>query len=150
MALKLQDSDKFEVISSLDEAVGCSEEEYVEYLDTLDEDLLKLNPELQPTRFVLKRVIPYEARKYLDNQKLGLDQKTKNMSINLGYTTDEVRFTLIDIVNPGHKDLEYKKDGDGFASKVLMEKLSSYGIVQELFTARQTAMKSKASVSKKS
>jgi hypothetical protein len=136
-----------EVICSKDEAVTCDLDAYQEYLKTLDETILGLKPEIQPTRFCLKRTLPYAAAQRVRNQQLGY--KDGDVEVRLGFILEEVRASLIDIKNPG-AGLEYKKDGDGGASKTLVEKLDAYGIVQELYTARQSSMKSNPGVSKKS
>lgn len=136
-----------EVICSKDEAVTCDLEQYQEYLKTLDETILGLKPDVQPTRFCLKRTLPYAAAQRVRNQQLGY--KDGDVEVRLGFILEEVRASLVDIKNPG-AGLEYKKDGDGGASKTLVEKLDAFGIVQELYTARQSAMKSTPGVSKKS
>lgn len=145
MALSLSgDGEVVEVVSSRDEAVTCDYDSYQEYLRTLDESLLALKQDVSPTRFVLKKTLPYAAAQRIKNQQLGY--KDGDVEVRLGFILEEVRTALSDIKNPG-TGLEYKKDGDGGASKNLIEKLEAAGIVQELYTARQTAMKS--AVSKK-
>lgn len=148
MAFSLTGNDELiEVICSKDEAVSCDSDTYQEYLRTLDESLLGLKSDLKPTRFCLKRTLPYAAAQRVRNQQLGY--KDGDVEVRLGFILEEVRASLVDIKDPG-EGLEYKKDGDGGASKSLIEKLDAFGIVQELYTARQSAMKASPGVSKKS
>jgi len=150
MALNFEnENDFFEVISFKDESVTCDQESYGEYLKTLDETILQLKPDVMPTRFKMKKIIPYAVKKNLRKDQYGMDTEGKNINVNLGFIIDEVRASLVDINNPG-KGLEFKKDGDNMASKLLIEKLDTYGIVQELYAARQGVLGAKGSVSKKS
>jgi hypothetical protein len=140
MALSFgNDQELVEVICSKDESVTCDADSFQEYLKTLDESLLGLNPDIQPTRFVMKKTLPYAATKKIKNEQIGY--KDGEMELRLGFIIEEVRTALVDIKNPG-SGLEFKKDGDGGASKSLIEKLEAAGIVQELYTARQSAIKS--------
>ena len=139
MALSFSnDQELVEVICSKDESVSCDSDSFQEYLRTLDESLLGLNPDLAPTRFVMKKTLPYAATKQIKNEQVGY--KDGEMELRLGFIIEEVRTALVDIKNPG-AGLEFKKDGDGGASKSLIEKLEAAGIVQELYTARQSAIK---------
>jgi hypothetical protein len=146
MALSFEDlPENFEVICSKDGAVNCDEEGFSKYLDTLDESLLNLSEGLTPTRFVLKRTLSYEEQRKLKNSQLGF--KDGDVQIRLSYMLDEVRYRLVDIKGGG-KGVEFKKDSDGYASKALVEKLDSFGIVRELQTAAAAAAASV--ISKKS
>lgn len=137
MALNLgESSEVFEVISSKDESVKCSPDAYGEYLSSLDESKLELDPNVSPTRFVMRRVLPYGALKKIKDQQLGY--KDGEVEVRLGFMLEEVRASLVDIKGPG-KGIEFKRENDGLASKSLVEKLDAYGIVQELYAARQGA-----------
>jgi hypothetical protein len=137
MALNLTStSDTIEVISSKDESVTCGVAEYGEYLLDLDEEKLGLKPDIAPTRFVLKKILPYGISKKIKDQQVGY--KDGEVEVRLGFMLEDVRASLVSIINPG--TLEFKKEGDGFAAKSLIEKLDAYGIVQELYTARQGAV----------
>lgn len=141
MAFNLDESsDRIEVICSLDEAVKAPKENHDEYLKTLDESVLKLDPAVQPTRFVLKKNLTYEEQKTIKNAQLGF--KDGDMQIKLGYMVEVVRFCLIDIKGAG-KGLEFKKDSDGYVAKDLVAKLDTYGIVKELNDARDNVLKGK-------
>jgi hypothetical protein len=146
MALNLSDVNSIEVISSKDEAVQCEPESYALYLETLDESLLNLDSKISPTRFVLKKSMRYDEAKNVKNQQVGY--KNGEVTVQLGFMMDVVRSCLIDIKNPG-SGLEFKKDGDGKASKDLIEKLDLYGISQELFIARQNSLTSIQGATKK-
>lgn len=148
MALSFgEGGDSIEVICSKDEAVGCDADGFQEYLKTLDESFLKLDPMLSPTRFVLKKILSYEEQKRVKNGQLGF--KDGDMHIKLGYMVEDVRYRLTDIKGPG-KGLEFKKDADGYAANALIAKLDSYGVVKELYEAVQSALALKPTVSKKS
>ena len=127
MAIKINSAlDIFKVISRQDEALpeDLSEEEFELYQSTLDETLLRLKGE--PTRFVMRRTLPYGAQQEITNQqvKVGRDGKPQ---VNFGFMLEEVRCSLIDIENPAdipqEEKVEFKRDGDGFASKELIAKL---------------------------
>jgi hypothetical protein len=138
MALNIKDDNTIEVISSKDEAVGCQPDAYSKYLETLDESLLDLDPVLTPTRFVLRTSLKYDESKAIKNQQLGYKMNGE-MSILTGFMMDVIRTCLIDIKGAG-TGIEFKKDSDGKASKELVGKLDQYGIMQELFIARQNSL----------
>jgi hypothetical protein len=146
MAFSIEDGKStIEVICSQDEAVQCTPEEFNEYLSDLGEHRLNLKEGVEPTRFVLTKALSYESSRKIKNQQVGY--RDGEMEIRLGFILDDVRFSLTGIKNPG-SGLEFKKDLDGFASKVLIEKLDAYGIAQQLYQARQAAVS--AGVPKKS
>jgi hypothetical protein len=147
MAFNLDDGDGLiEIVCSKDEAVTCDRAGYEDYSKTLDESYLKLTGDVQPTRFVLKKVIGYEEQKKIRNNQLGF--KDGDVQIKMGYMVEEIRYRMVDIKNPG-KGMEFKKDPDGYVSKSLIEKLDSYGIVKELHDAATAALAKKQEVSKK-
>lgn len=141
MALVLDmGKDTLEVISSKDEAVTVDGEVYGKYLETLDESLLCLKPGVEPTRFVLKKVLSYGMSQKIKTEQAGLNEDGK-VSIRMGYILDEVRASLVDVKNPGSAMLTFKKDSDGAASKDLVALLEQAGIANELYAARQAALK---------
>jgi len=147
MALNFDEgSDTLDVICSKDESVTCDKDAYAEYLKTLDELHLKLNPDIAPTRFSMKKTLSYDEQRKIKNNQLGY--KDGDMQIRLSYIVDEVRYRMVDIKGPG-KGFEFKKDSDGYVSKSIVEKLDSYGIVKELHDAVQTALHLKSTPSKK-
>jgi len=140
-------ADTIEVICSKDSAVKCDMDTYGKYLESLDESLLEMPEDAAPTRFVLKKTLPFGVVQRIKNQQLGY--KDGEVQVQMGFTLEEVRCALVDVKGAG-AGLEFKKEADGYASKTLIEKLESYGIVQELFTARQGAIKARGEISKKS
>ena len=150
MAINLKEED-ITVICSIDEAVTCDDEGYAEYLETLDETKLKLKDGVEPTRFMLRRTIPYAIAKGIKSESVGVNIKTgakqaalddATVSINMGYTMDEVRATLADIKNPGSPKLTYRTEtvhGVKVAHRDLIATLNAYGMVDELHRAWQTA-----------
>lgn len=124
------------VVVSKDSAVNCTEEEYDEYLKDLDESHLCLDGE--PTRFVLRKNLPYEAsQRVMDAQASYVKGQVK---MQMSYVLEEVRASLIDIVNPSdlpkEKQLVYKRHSDGLCSKEIIGLLQSYGVLMDLYRAR--------------
>lgn len=139
--------DSIEVISSKDESVTADADAYSKYLDTLDEALLCLKDGVEPTRFVLRKLLSYGMSQKIKTEQAGLNEHGK-VEIRMGYILDDVRASLIDVKNPGSDLLKFKRDSDGYASKELVALLEGAGIANELYAARQAAIK--GGVSKKS
>lgn len=148
MALVLEvGRDTIEVISSKDEAIQCDAEAYAKYLDCLDESLLALAPGLEPTRFVMRKVLSYGMSQKIRTEQAGIGADGK-IEVKLGFILDEIRASLIDVKNPGSSQLQFKKDSDGYASKDLVALLDHVGIANELYAARQAFLKSSGSLKK--
>ena len=142
MAVKLNTSNEtFSVISRIDSALpdDLTQEEWDAYQLTLDEKLLRMTAE--PTRFVLRRSLPFAAQQTIANQQMGIGPNGKP-EVKLGYVLEEVRCALVEIRNPvGTEDpLVFKKAADGFADHDLIANLNSAGIAMELFSVRQSRM----------
>lgn len=144
-------TDNLEVISSLDPAVNCSEDEYASYLEDLDEARLNLNGD-EPTRFLMKRVLDYRSQERIAKNVVTAnlaDGKPDQMSLNISGLA-ELRASLIGINNPG-PGLEFARDrDDNLASRELIALLNSAGVADELIVARRNASKVRKGVSKKS
>jgi hypothetical protein len=145
MAIKFSSaSDIFKVVSRHDDSIAedLTDEEFDLYQQSLDESHLRLVGE--PTRFIVRRTLSYGAQQEVTNQQVtvGKDGKPK---VNFGFVLEEVRCALIDIENPSSlpedQKLHFVKDIDGFASKELIAKLNSIGIVSEIYSAKQTKHK---------
>jgi hypothetical protein len=153
MAVILQAKhETFDVVLSCDSALDVTEQEWELYKETLDEVHLKFKEGESPTRFVMRKVLPYGLAKKVQNEQATLDD-SKNMRVNLGFINEEVKAALIDIKNPPGIDpdkmLKFEKDKDGTASEKLMELLIASGIVMELYSARQVKISSQAAYLKK-
>lgn len=139
MALKFNPNarDSIKVIVREDSAVPetISDETWAEYLRTLNEDLLGCTE--APTRFVLRRTLPFDAQTRI--QGLQIKWEGKEGRLDMGYMLEEVRCSLVGIENPtsGPESIEFKTDPDGYASKELLAYLAQTGIAQQLFAARQ-------------
>ena len=73
MALILGDREEvIKVISRKDGSIRCEEEVYEEYLKSLDESLLDLDPDSQPTRFVLKKILSSKDDIFVKNETLSM------------------------------------------------------------------------------
>lgn len=127
------------VVVSKDSAVTCSSEDYDKYLETLDETLLNLSG--APTRFVLRKTLPYDAQQKVMNAQASYEKG--KVKINMAYVMEEVRLALVDIEHeedvPNINQLKYKKDSDGYCSKDLVAGLQGAGVLMDLYRARQNA-----------
>ena len=158
MAFKIDNSrELLKVVTKIDDAVDSSAENfediYKEYLEDLDESRLKFIEGKTPTRFMLKRNLKYEEHYDIRSRQFKMgDKKKGETSFNVAFTFDEVRIRLVGIENPPDEPgcIEYKADGSGGATKEVMEKLLSAGIVDDLFAALENDKKSKnKSINKK-
>lgn len=131
--LELDASKTVDVIVHKDSAVKCSEEEYEEYLKDLDESRLKLDGE--PTRFVLKKVLPYKDTRDLMNNQMSVT-KDGDTNMKLSFMLEEVRRALVSI--KGSKT-PLKMDGDGYCSKDIVNELYNRGVLMDLYHARKNA-----------
>lgn len=136
------DDGKIRVITSKDASIeGTSNDDYKEYIATLDESKLSFVTGGSPTRFVMRKIIPYKQNLRLKN--LQVTMKDGELQPQIAFINEEVRLALVDIENPpvdgpDKKHLmEFKKDGDGGASQSIMETLDAFGVVADLFSARQ-------------
>ena len=141
MALKLPSlHDTFKVVLRIDSAVQADAEAYQRYLETLDEGHLLLSEE--PTRFVMRKVLPNRLFKKVQNEQF--EMVDGKMQVQLAFTSEEVRCSLIGVENPPHvpadERLEFKAESDGGASENLMASLNAAGVVMDLYRARQTAV----------
>jgi len=131
-----------EVVSKVDSALEYNEESYAEYIKTLDESLLKFKENEQPTRFVLRKVLPYGVGQKIKNQQVRYEKG--EMQIQMAFINEEIRAALIDIKNPDYvpddQKLKYKRASDGLAAEDLIALLDSVGIVSDLFSARKAYM----------
>lgn len=139
MAIKLPGkNDLIKVVSQVDGALVKDEEAYKMYQKTLDESYLTFKPNEEPTRFVLKKVLSYDAAQKVKNEQTRV--VNGQISVQLSFMAEDVRLSLVDIENPAYlNDLEkilYKKDSDGGASKELMSLLEAADVVNDLYTAR--------------
>jgi hypothetical protein len=132
-----------EVISKIDSALKeVTDEQYSEYLKTLDESLLRFHDGEQPTRFVMRKVLPYGIGQKIKNNQMRMEKG--EMQIQMGFMTEEVRAALIDIKNPvgipEEQQIKFKRGSDGSASEDLLALLDAAGIVNDLFAARKNYM----------
>ncbi len=139
MALKFNPNarDSIKVIAREDSAIpeNISDEQWAEYMRTLREDFLGCTE--APTRFVLRRTLPFDAQTRI--QGMQIKWEGKEGRLDMGYMLEEVRCALVGIENPpGCTDpIEFKTDSDGYAAKELVAYLAQTGIAQQLFAARQ-------------
>ena len=112
---------------------GVSEEEYEEYLKDLDESKLPVVSE--PTRFLMKKTLPYKDTKRVMNSQVSFDDGKPN--VNVSFIMDEVRCALVGIEGPGAET--FKKDKDGYASMDIVNSLYNSGVLMDLYNGRRNA-----------
>lgn len=132
-----------EVVVQKDAAITCSDEEYKQYTESFtkgagDESLLKLNGE--PTRFVLRKTLPYEADLAIKDMQMSID-KGGEPKMRSSFLVEEVRMAMIDIKNPSNAEspIEFKRDADNYASKEIVQMLSNAGCIMDLWLAHNNA-----------
>jgi len=147
MALNIDFSNsEIKVISSKDEAVTCTQDDYDNYLKNLDETILGLKPGIKPTRFVLRKQLNYGQQQQIKSQQMTVEKG--KIGFNVGYMMEEIRLALTNIEEETTEGeavsmnrLMFKRSSDGGADHDLIAKLESAGIVSELFTARNNYIK---------
>jgi hypothetical protein len=144
MAVKLNalNEGTLDVVASCDGALDMTENEYQEYLKTLDKGLLRLKPGEEPTFFVLRKVLPYKlAQKIKSKQMTYADG---DVFVGTNHISDEVKAALVDIKNPQSLPqdqwLKFRRDGEGGAMPDLMALLDAAGITADLYRARKYQM----------
>jgi hypothetical protein len=145
MGVKLsQISDgSIEVIARIDDSLEYNEDDYQEYLKTLDESKLKFVEGKSPTKFIMRKVLPYKLAQKVQNKQMRLEKGEAQFS--LSFMAEEVRCSLTGVKNPDYLPddekikFEKSRDDDG-ASDGLIEKLIACGIASDLYVARQTFM----------
>jgi len=130
------------VISRIDGALDCNEDQYAHYLETLDEEFLNFKDGEEPTRFVLRKTLPYKLGQKVKSQQIRMDKG--EMFLNSSFIAEEVKYSLVDIENPSSvppgsalKYEGFKVDGLTVASDETMKLLSALEIVNDLYTARK-------------
>lgn len=137
----------FDVVLRQDPALEeMTDEEYEDYLKTMDESKLRLKGEQEPTRFTMLRKLKYAHRQWVDAAKIKVD-KTGEMSLQLfEFMMREVRASLVGVKSPASVPTEkriesvIKKTGDGLLSEEFAIQLGD--MVGSLFNARQTYLES--------
>ncbi len=139
------DTDKtVSIIVSKDSSIkGVDEEVYEKYLETLDESLLPIQGE--PTRFVMKKTLPYKDTKRVMNSQVSFVDGKPN--VNISFIMDEVRCALVGMEGPGSEG--FKKDKDGYASMDVVNALYNSGVLMDLYNGRRTAAGEGEGTSKK-
>jgi hypothetical protein len=130
-----------EVIASIDPAIDVDRDTYEDYLKNLDETKLTFVEGVTPSRFVMKKFLNWNEQSEVNEAKMA--QSGRRSKMNLHYITEHVRRALVDIKNPG-PGCEFVKDKDGKASKELVAKLDSAGIVADLYSALQEHLANKS------
>jgi hypothetical protein len=143
MAFSISKPDQtIEAIVSKDSALDCTPEDYDAYLENLDEAKLKFKAGDEPTRFVMRKTLPYEASQKVMNSQASIDKG--KVTLNMSYVMEEVRLALVDIKNPSHlpgdQHIEFKRENDGYCSKALIAGLQAAGVLMDLFRARQAVL----------
>lgn len=129
------DTDKtVAVIVSKDSSIkGVSDEVYEAYLKDLDESKLPIAG--TPTKFILKRTLPYRVAKRVMNSQVGFEDGKPQ--VNISYLMEEVRCALVGMEGPGSE--AFKKDKDGYAAQEVVGALYNAGVLMDLYNARRNA-----------
>jgi len=148
MALKFASPQdlSFKFISSKDDAVRCSNEDYAKYLESLDEQILDLNPEVQPTRFVLSLSSKVKDVLSAKDSMAGIAMKAQSTGEMPIYSLmfAQVRVAIKDILTGDVSEM--KKGADGLVSDDIMLSLAASDILPEIFTALQGKQKAMGDV----
>lgn len=148
MALFIDAKDStIKVIVSKDAAIiNTPDDDYKAYLDDLDESHLTFEDNGLPTRFLMRKILPYKSAIKIKNHQIGVE--AGKVKFNASYMNEEVRLSLTGIEQPDvpeeYKDMliPWKADGAGGAADSVMELLEAAGVVNDLFTARQNSVSS--------
>lgn len=133
--LDLDNKKTLSIVVSKDSSIkNVAEETYEEYLRDLDESKLAFDGE--PTRFLLKKTLPYRDTKRVMNSQLGLDEDNKP-KVNMSFIMDEVRCALVGMEGPGAD--KFSKDRDGYASQDIVNVLYNKGVLMDLYNGRRNA-----------
>jgi hypothetical protein len=148
MALILGDRDEIiKVISRKDGSVRCEEEFYDEYLKCLDESLLDLDPDVEPTRFVMKKILSHVDDIAVKNETVKVDMKG-NPNIQLGFMQKAVQVALLRIEQPDSLSEDQKIKYKMISNKIDEETISwldQVGVLKDLYSAKENAASGKDS-----
>jgi hypothetical protein len=137
MGLALGDRNEvIKVISSKDDAVTCSPEDYKDYLLCLDTNLLGLKEGVEPTVFHLKKILTAEEENFVESKKLG-SSKDGSPQVQLAFIPEAVRQALVKI-EPAIDEKQHHKTGKFSAEFISV--LNQIGVASELYTARENAL----------
>lgn len=142
----LADGD-IEVILRQDSALDMTDEEYADYIKSMDEALVKLKPGGEATKFVMRRNVTLKHATRIENSKLKYDGGDGDVSVQLGFIIEEVRASLKGVVYPSssnvpkEKQIVLKFTGDGLVDERQMAAFVACGIVNNLYNARQSYLK---------
>lgn len=144
MALRLPSlTETFKVVlrSPIESAVTCTDEQYGQYLETLDESLLGLQSE--PTRIVMRKVLPAAAQAEITNSQFTLEDG--EMKFRLGSAAkSEIQAAIVGIENPEgipeDQKLVFKKASNGLCHDDIISLLGAAGVLMDLWRARQQAV----------
>jgi hypothetical protein len=142
MAIALGDRNEvIKVISSKDDAVDCSVEDYKDYLETLDEVYLNLKEGVKPTVFHLKKILTAEEENFVEAKKLGAS-KDGTPQVQLAFIPEAVRQSLVRVDQPDDASPlgEKPHPKTGKFSPEFISVLNQVGIASELYTARENAL----------
>lgn len=124
-----------------------SEESYESYLEDLDETKLTFEEGMEPTRFIMKKTLPYKDSKMVMNSQVGIDEDGKP-KVQMSFVLDEVRCALVGMQGAGSDS--FVKDKDNYASMQVVNSLHQAGVLMDLYNARKNAAGENSDESKKS
>ena len=141
-----------EVPVRIDTALDMTDKEYDEYLKTCDKSLLKFKDGQTPIYFKLRKILPYKLVARIENDKMDMvkrkdgDKITSEMVPKMAWILEEVRFSIVDILNPpdcpADETLAFKVDSDGLCAPEILAGLVATNSHMDLWSARQSLLKS--------
>lgn len=136
-----------EVVCKFDSCLDMDEAEYADYIAAgADANLLKLKPGkelVDCTLFVLKKNLDWSGHERLMKKQFEIDPVTKQPTPNPAFVMSDIQNALVDIKNPEDAEFKilFKSDRPGLAAREIVSGLHNAGILLDLFTARQNAVK---------
>lgn len=128
-------------ISKIDSALDKEDPDFDENWEKFIEDpnknleLLKLKKGQEPTYFILNFELNAKDESTVKDSRISRVDEDKQPVMAMGkwgYTV--TKLCLKDIQNPpGVQGIEFKKDGRGHVAETVMDKLSKFGIVDEIW-----------------
>lgn len=135
----------------LEEEESEADTNYDMYLRTMDESYLTFKEGVEPSRFVMRKVIDWKTSQRLKDAAVTVKGRKMDYKAASSFMR-EIRACLIDIKHPEGVDpgeIAFKKDRDGLPSLELMSKLDTYGVIENLYEARQKHLKDPLKLKKK-
>lgn len=141
MSLKLASiKDTIKVILRIDSALVLTKDtkDYELYLKTLDENLLKFKEGEEPTRIVMRKVLPLSLAAKVQDMQMSFNGKKTEMKSS--FTMLDVRFSIVGVEEPAsvppESRINFELAKDGGAPEEFVAQLAAAGVIMDLWTAK--------------